>query len=369
MITVKHLSKTYSDKAEPFQVLRDVNCEIAKGEVISIIGPSGTGKSTFLRCINRLENPTSGEIIIDGENILDPKVNLPRLRRKMGMVFQSFNLFNHLTILENVMVGPVKLLHVPKEEAREQAMELLRTVGLAEKADAMPNELSGGQKQRVAIARCLSMKPEIILFDEPTSALDPTMVSEVLAVIRRLAQEGMTMAIVTHEMKFARDVSTRIFFMSDGVIYEEGTPEQIFEHPQKPATITFVNRMRSLAFDIDGRDYDLYRMNGQIENFCVKYALGDVMIQRAQHIVEEMLTNLLPMDAPVHLNVDYSEKKYNLYMEIVQENCSHPIIDNPDADEVSIALVKGFIEKYFDEPDGTSRKVQLKIRKHIPADM
>ncbi|MDO5443942.1 MAG: amino acid ABC transporter ATP-binding protein, partial [Bacteroidia bacterium] len=196
MITVKHLSKVFDNGDTPLTVLRDVNCEINKGEVISIIGPSGTGKSTFLRCLNRLETPTSGEILVDGVNILDNDINIAEVRRKMGMVFQNFNLFNHLTILENVTVGPIKLLGMSREDAEKQAMELLKMVGLSEKAAAMPSDLSGGQKQRAAIARCLSMKPKIILFDEPTSALDPTMVGEVLSVIRQLAQQGMTMVIV-----------------------------------------------------------------------------------------------------------------------------------------------------------------------------
>lgn len=224
MITVKHLTKTYTDREPHFTVLRDINCNIEKGEVISIIGPSGTGKSTFLRCLNLLEHPTSGEIIIDGQNILDKKTDINKIRQKMGMVFQSFNLFDHLSIIDNVTLAPIKILGMDKQSARERALELLQQVGLADKADNFPSSLSGGQKQRVAIARCLSMNPDIILFDEPTSALDPTMVGEVLNVIKQLARKGMTMAIVTHEMKFAQDVSTRVFFMNQGVIYEEGAP-------------------------------------------------------------------------------------------------------------------------------------------------
>ena len=227
MIQIKHLQKKFGN----LEVLRDVNLNIKCGEVISIIGPSGTGKSTFLRCLNLLEQPTGGSIIIDGEEVLNGHINASKLRQKMGMVFQSFNLFNHLSVLENVCIGPIKLLGKSRQDAEAKAKELLKMVGMAEKADAMPEELSGGQKQRAAIARCLSMDPEIILFDEPTSALDPTMVSEVLSVIRALARQGMTMAIVTHEMSFARDVSTRVVYMDDGIIYEIGTPEEIFEHP------------------------------------------------------------------------------------------------------------------------------------------
>lgn len=362
MITVRNLAKEYINNGEPFRVLRDVNCQINKGEVISIIGPSGTGKSTFLRCLNRLEQATAGQIEIDGIDILDRNADVSLLRRKMGMVFQNFNLFNHLSILENVSVGPVRLLGMPKAQAQEQAMELLRLVGLAEKANAMPAELSGGQKQRVAIARCLSMKPEIILFDEPTSALDPTMVSEVLAVIRQLAKQGMTMAIVTHEMNFARDVSTRIFFMYDGVIYEEGTPSQIFDHPAKPETKAFIQRIRSLDFDIGNRDFDLYGMNSSMENFCQKYALPQSCLNRAQLLVEEMLHGILPFTGPIHISIEYSELDYTLNMTIIQENCTASIFDGPDVDDISSTLVRGYCTEIKEEQNGNNRVIVLKIK-------
>ena len=239
LISVSHLRKCFNGVA----VLKDVNAEIEKGEVISIIGPSGTGKSTFLRCLNRLENPDGGSIVIDGVDVTDPKVDLPSVRRKMGMVFQNFNLFGNMTVLENVMAARCDLLGKPKDEAREKALELLARVGLAEKASALPDELSGGQKQRIAIARALAMDPEILLFDEPTSALDPTMVGEVLTVMRELAKSGMTMLIVTHEMAFARDVSTRVFYMDEGVIYEEGAPSEIFAAPKRPRTVDFVGQV------------------------------------------------------------------------------------------------------------------------------
>jgi polar amino acid transport system ATP-binding protein len=242
MIQVRNLSKHFGDLV----VLKDVSADIQKGEIISVIGPSGTGKSTFLRCLNLLESPTGGSILIDGVPILTRGANVPKVRQKMGMVFQSFNLYAHLSVLDNLTLGPIKLLHKQRAEAERHALELLKLVGLAEKASAFPDELSGGQKQRVAIARCMAMEPEILLFDEPTSALDPTMVSEVLAVIRRLAREGMTMVIVTHEMDFARNLSSRVFYMDEGLIYEEGTPEQIFDHPCKEKTRAFINRIRSL---------------------------------------------------------------------------------------------------------------------------
>ena len=239
MISVRHLRKSFNGVV----VLRDVNAEIAKGEVVSVIGPSGTGKSTFLRCLNRLETPDGGTVLIDGMDVTMPKADLAAVRRKMGMVFQNFNLFGNLTVLGNVTAAQCDILGVSKAAAKKKATELLERVGLADKADALPDELSGGQKQRVAIARALAMDPEILLFDEPTSALDPTMVGEVLAVIRDLARTGMTMLIVTHEMGFARDVSTRIFYMDEGVVYEDGTPAEVFTTPKMPKTVEFVGRV------------------------------------------------------------------------------------------------------------------------------
>ena len=239
LIRIEHLRKEFPDVTP----LKDVNLEVSPGEVISIIGPSGTGKTTLLRCINRLEEPTSGKIIIDDEDVTAPKYDLTRIRRKVGMVFQSFNLFSNLNVAENIMTGPVRLLNKTKQEAYDEAMGLLERVGLSEKALNYPDELSNGQKQRIAIMRALAMNPEVMLFDEPTSALDPTMVGEVLQVIKGLAGDGMTMLIVTHEMQFANDVSDRILYMDEGVIYEEGTPEQIFGSPKKDKTKSFISRL------------------------------------------------------------------------------------------------------------------------------
>lgn len=241
MIKIAHLSKRFGDVT----VLRDITAEIAQGEVISIIGPSGSGKSTLLRCLNLLEVPSGGVIEVGGHNLLAPGTDLSRVRRKMGMVFQAFHLFDHLSVLGNLTLGPIKLLGLRRPEAERKAQALLQRVGLADKVHCFPDELSGGQKQRVAIARCLAMDPEILLFDEPTSALDPTMVSEVLAVIRQLANDGMTLLVVTHEMAFARDVSTRVLYMDEGVIYEQGSPQQIFEAPQREKTRAFIRQIRS----------------------------------------------------------------------------------------------------------------------------
>ena len=239
MIYVKNLCKSFGDH----QVLKDINEHIAPGEKIVIIGPSGSGKSTFLRCMNLLERPTSGQVIFDGIDITDPKTDINKVRQHMGMVFQHFNLFPHKTIMENITLAPVRLKLMKPEEAKEEALRLLKLVNLEEKADAYPGQLSGGQKQRIAIVRSLAMKPKMMLFDEPTSALDPEMVGEVLEVMKNLADQGMTMAVVTHEMGFAREVGTRVMFMDEGRILEQGTPEDIFEHPKEARTQEFLSKV------------------------------------------------------------------------------------------------------------------------------
>ncbi len=238
ILEVRHLSKSFGRN----NVLKDIDFSVRPGDVTSIIGASGSGKSTLLRCINLLETPTSGEILFHGENIAGRKVNANSYRSKVGMVFQSFNLFNNMTVLENCMVGQTKVLKKSHEEAKANAMKYLEQVGMAPYIKAKPRQISGGQKQRVAIARALAMEPEVLLFDEPTSALDPEMVGEVLSVMRDLAKAGMTMLVVTHEMAFARDVSNHVVFMADGVICEEGEPKELFEHPQQARTREFLSR-------------------------------------------------------------------------------------------------------------------------------
>ncbi len=225
------------------QVLKGITTEIHKGEVVVIIGPSGSGKSTFLRTLNLLEEPTGGKIYFEGVDITDPKININKHRQKMGMVFQQFNLFPHMTVLKNMTLAPMKLLKLSKADAEKRATELLDRVGLADRANAYPNQLSGGQKQRVAIVRALCMQPDVMLFDEPTSALDPEMVGEVLGVMKKLAEDGMTMAVVTHEMGFAREVADRVLFIDDGIIMEEGTPEEIFGNPQSPRLKDFLSKV------------------------------------------------------------------------------------------------------------------------------
>ena len=239
ILEIRHLSKSFGTH----EVLRDIDFTVSKGDVISIIGASGSGKSTLLRCINLLETPSSGEILYHGENVTGKSVNAAKYRSHVGMVFQSFNLFNNMTVLKNCMVGQMKVLGRSKDEAHEQAMRYLEKVGMAPYVNAKPRQLSGGQKQRVAIARALAMNPEVLLFDEPTSALDPEMVGEVLDVMKELAHEGMTMVVVTHEMGFAREVGNRVLFMADGKLVEQGSPADIFEHPQNPRLQDFLSKV------------------------------------------------------------------------------------------------------------------------------
>ncbi|MFM1887149.1 MAG: hypothetical protein RL026_2306 [Pseudomonadota bacterium] len=361
MIKVEHLSKHYGAVA----VLKDINAEIRKGEVVSIIGPSGTGKSTFLRCLNLLEQPTGGHISIDGLDLLAPGANVPALRQRMNMVFQQFNLFAHLSVLENLTLGPIRLKGLSQPEAEAKARSLLALVGLAEKAHHFPDELSGGQKQRVAIARCLAMEPEIILFDEPTSALDPTMVSEVLAVIRKLAREGMTMAIVTHEMDFARDVSNRVFYMDEGLIYEEGPPEQIFANPQREKTRAFIQRIRGFRRSIVSPDYDLYALHAEIEAFCDKQFLS----RKARHdlllITEEVLQlqKSRLAEAPVELAIELSEKTGQLQL-LFQTAAGHanPLDIDVGDEGLAATLVQGLAlgVEFSQEPERALLRLTLR---------
>ena len=242
LIEAKDVCKSFNS----VNVLKGISTKIHKGEVVVIIGPSGSGKSTFLRCLNRLEEPTSGQVIFEGKDICSKGQDITELRQKMGMVFQQFNLFNNLTVMENIIAGPKLVKKQDEEQARAAAIKLLERVGLAEKADEYPSKLSGGQKQRIAIVRALAMEPDVMLFDEPTSALDPEMVGEVLKVMQDLASTGITMVVVTHEMGFAKKVGTRVLFIDDGQILEDGTPEQIFEHPQNPRTQSFLNKVLNI---------------------------------------------------------------------------------------------------------------------------
>ena len=360
MISIRHLKKVFPN-ATP---LLDVNAEIDRGEVVSIIGPSGTGKSTFLRCINRLENPTAGEILIEGKSITAPSADVSALRRKMGMVFQSFNLFNHMTVLENIMVAQVDLLKRSKKEAYEKSMELLHRVGLADKALNLPEELSGGQKQRAAIARTLAMDPEIVLFDEPTSALDPTMVGEVLAVIRNLSKQGLTMLIVTHEMKFARDISTRIFYMDEGIIYEEGTPEQIFEHPQKEKTRQFINRLKVLEENIDPANFDYVAFLKRLYVFAEKSQISTRTARNVHHVFEELVAQtMLPRleaGVAIQMSLEYSSEAGTVIMKF--QFGGAPFNPLQQCDELSRKLIEAATDgkEYCFENDRNYIKVDVK---------
>ncbi len=307
MISIQHLRKEYPT-ATP---LMDINAEVHKGDVVSIIGHSGTGKSTLLRCINRLEEPTSGKVIVDGIDMgaKDCKLNL--VRQKMGMVFQSYNLFNHMNVIDNIMYAPRKLLGLSKEDAYKRASTLLRAVGLEDKKLNSPSVLSGGQKQRIAIARALAMKPEILLLDEPTSALDPTMVGEVLAVIKKLAQDGMTMMIVSHQMRLVKSISTRVFYLDQGIVYEEGTADQIFNHPQKESTRLFVSEHQLLKRSFYKNELDYLGFVSEINEFALRQLFTPKLVKRVEAIEDIYLHMILPsLDEKTQMNfsLEHSEK-------------------------------------------------------------
>ena len=275
------------------EVLKGINLDIHKGEVVVIIGASGSGKSTFLRCLNCLEDPTGGDIYFDGVDIADPSVDINIHRQKMGMVFQHFNLFPHMTVLRNMTIAPMKLLGKSQADAEAKAIELLKTVGLEDRAESYPAQLSGGQKQRVAIVRALAMEPDVMLFDEPTSALDPTMVGEVQSVIRELAKMGKTMMIVTHEMKFAREICNRVFYMDQGGIYEDGTPEQIFDNPQKELTRRFVRRLKLTEIRITPEDFDPLRCMNELNLYLFKNQIPVRMRHSIEAVFEELCLQIL----------------------------------------------------------------------------
>lgn len=335
MIRIEHLRKEYPN-AVP---LKDVNVTIHDGDIISVIGPSGTGKSTLIRCINQLDKPSSGRIFVNGQEITSKDCDISAVRQKMGMVFQSFNLFGHMTVLENVMFAPMKLLGTDKQTAYDRAMELLHMVGMDGRAFNYPDMLSGGQKQRAAIARTLAMDPDIILFDEPTSALDPTMVGEVQAVIRELAKTGKTMMIVTHEMRFAREICNRVFYMDEGGIYEDGTPEQIFDHPQRENTRRFIRRLKVFEELIEGEDYDFIGITTRLEQYGYKNGIPAKTVYRLQAFFEELCQELL---MPV-----LKEKKISFSVEY-------------DGEERKATVIVGYPGEPFD-PQTSDNDIALSI--------
>ena len=349
MIEIRHLRKEF----ENVTPLKDISLTINDGDVIAVIGPSGTGKSTLLRCINMLEEPTSGEILVNGRVITDGSCDLNEVRKKMGMVFQSFNLFGHLTVIENIMKPQMTLLGRGKQEAYDKAIELLSKVGLASKALNYPDELSGGQQQRIAIARTLAMDPDIILFDEPTSALDPSMIGEVQSVIRMLAKTGRTMMIVTHEMDFAKKISNRVLFMADGEIYEDGTPKQIFDHPQRNKTLRFVQRMTSLNYVINSKEFDFEPVVDELQIYAEKLLIENERISKIQIALEEICINNLMQVEDVEPNIaiyiDYYEKQDTLVLDIKYEGDYYNVQDSDNS----------LFKSVLNEPTTTFKEIEL----------
>ena len=309
LLEVKNLRKSFGSS----EIIKGIDLNVEKGERIAIIGGSGCGKSVFLRCLSLLETPTEGQVFIDGQEITAKGAKVDEIRRSMGMVFQKFHLFSEMDVMDNLCLAPTHLLGMSRADAEKKAMELLGQVGLAAHAHKWTNTLSGGQQQRIAICRCLMMDPKLILFDEPTSALDPTMVGEVLAVIRALAKRDMTMLIVTHEMNFAREVADRVLFFADGGIYEQGTPAEIFDAPKREKTVAFIRKIKYFSFDITDRQFDLMQLQGGIQSFGEKYGLAPKKINRLQicceELIYEMLTHCYPAggDVDMQLEVAYAE--------------------------------------------------------------
>lgn len=341
MISIRNLTKSYGKNV----ILENITTDIDDGEVVAVIGPSGCGKSTFIRCINLLEQPDSGQISIDGEEITKRGANIDRIRRKLGMVFQSFCLFSHKTVLENVILAPMNVLKLSREQAVHEAMEYLEMVGVANRADHMPSQLSGGQKQRVAIARCLAMHPKFILFDEPTSALDPTMVDEVLSVIRKLVRKGLGCIIVTHEMNFARNVASRVFYMDEKGIYESGTPSQIFDNPQKEKTKIFINKLKVFTSEYNAAEIDLYEILRQVSEYCLKYDMSKRETTVLNLICEEYVTYLMKHSSPARriiISVRYNENDKSKTVIFKDNLPASNHLENEDFDEMSAQLIRGF---------------------------
>ena len=347
VIEVKKLSKSFGS----LKVLDNIDLEVRQGEKIVILGGSGCGKSVFLRTLEMLEKPDSGTISIMGDEITAKGAKIDIIRRKMGMVYQNFNLFSHMNVLDNLCAAPCKLLKMPKQDAIEKAHSLLRSVGLSGKEYAMPGTLSGGQKQRIAIARCLMMDPEILLFDEPTSALDPTMVGEVLATIRMLSMQGLTMLIVTHEMNFAKEIADRILFFADCGIYEQGTVEDIFEHPAKEKTIAFIRKLKTIHEHITDNHFDLMRFHGDVQRFCGKYGLSPRQTYNMQLICEEIiyeffgaLNGSLP---DIELQLEYSEADKQIQLTVTSTGDKYDPFEHEDNDvHLGVRLIKKRASSY-----------------------
>ena len=336
MISVKNLCKSY----DGLQILKDVNIDFPDGSTTVIIGGSGCGKSTLLRCLNLLEKPDCGTIEIDGEDIVTAK-NVDKLRQKLGMVYQSFNLFSHLSVLENIILAPMKVKKISKEEAISKAYELLKMVGMENRATHMPDQLSGGQKQRVAIARALAMEPEVMLFDEPTSALDPTMVDEVETVIKRLVDSGMTSIIVTHEMRFARNIASNILFLAEGGVYEEGSPDQIFDNPQKNLTRRFIYRSRMYEEALNKTDIDIYELCSRIRQYAIAYGLTRKQSKGIEYFCEELIYPLIMFNnAVLRIIADENRNEYIITAEF--KGLNKDTLSLECIDELGLSIVKAY---------------------------
>ena len=336
MISVKNLCKSY----DGLQILKDVNIDFPDGSTTVIIGGSGCGKSTLLRCLNLLEKPDCGTIEIDGEDIVKAK-NVDKLRQKLGMVYQSFNLFSHLSVLENIILAPMKVKKISKEEAISKAYELLKMVGMENRATHMPDQLSGGQKQRVAIARALAMEPEVMLFDEPTSALDPTMVDEVETVIKRLVDSGMTSIIVTHEMRFARNIASNILFLAEGGVYEEGSPDQIFDNPQKDLTRRFIYRSRMYEEALNKTDIDIYELCSRIRQYAIAYGLTRKQSKGIEYFCEELIYPLIMFNnAVLRIIADENRNEYSITAEF--KGLNKDPLSLECIDELGLSIVKAY---------------------------
>jgi len=339
IIQVDHLSKSF----DSLEVLRDVSLTVEEGERIVIIGGSGCGKSVFLRSLDLLETPDAGHIFIGEDEITAKGADVNRIRQKMGMVYQGFHLFEHMDVLDNLTLAPTRLKGLSKAEAEQRAVELLKMVGLENRKYEMPGVLSGGQKQRIAIARCLAMDPQIMLFDEPTSALDPTMVGEVLATMRMLAKRGMTMLIVTHEMSFAREVGSRILYLDEHGIYEQGTPAEIFDCPKKPKTIAFIQKLKYFSQHIDRRDFDLMHLQGGIRSFAEKYGVKEKYVNRLQLCTEELIYEMLSgtehgQTVSLDVNISYSEADKSILLKLTCAGAEYNPFSAPEDSEVHLGV-------------------------------
>lgn len=361
MISVKNLKKSF----EPNLIFQNVNFEVNKGDAVVIIGGSGCGKSTLLRCMNRLEKADEGQIIIDGKDMMAPGADVDQIRRKMGMVYQSFNLFSHLNVMENMILAPMKVLKMSQSEAVKEAERLLEMVGMQNRGDRMVSQLSGGQKQRVAIARAMMMKPEVMLFDEPTSALDPTMVDEVESVIRRLKDGGMTCIIVTHEMRFARNIASKVVFLAEKSIYEQGTAEEIFDHPSKELTRQFLYRARLFEKTITKQDIDIYSLCSEIKAFVSTYGFQIRQMRGVEYLCDELILPVIrtyqhPDDTVTVRFVAGEDGKEHMALIEFSGLEGNPL-ESPYLDELNLALLRAFTKELTVSHRDNIWEVQAKL--------